>query len=76
MIATGWIEPFTSKEANVNGVINEAYVLIAYYHLACTTAFVTDVDAREYIGWSMIFFTSLNMGVSMVQVVYLNFKQL
>ena len=75
LIVTGWLKPYKSSGTNKNCLVNEIYVLFAYYHLACTTAFVSDPDARTYVGWSMILFTCLNMLVSLSQLLRLNWTK-
>ena len=74
VIMLGWLEPFKNYNDDIHEVFNEGYVLFSYYHLACTTDFVDDLVIRDYVGWSMIFFTSCNILVSVIRILFMNMK--
>ena len=61
MILVGYVPPFKDKVLNQMELLNEAFVLITNYHLFTFTEFVSDVDARENMGNSLIGTKSLNI---------------
>ena len=55
---------------------NEVSILICSYHLFLFTDFVDDADTRYQIGYSMIAFTSLNILVNLLLLVFTTMGQI
>ena len=62
----------TSTLANKMDLCNEAFVLITTYHLYQFTDFMTDLDNRGYVGYSLIVVTVLNVLLNLCVVVIPN----
>jgi hypothetical protein len=61
MMLVGYIPPFKEKILNKMELLNEAFVLLTNYHLFTFTEFAPDVDAREFMGTSLIATTIINL---------------
>lgn len=64
LYVAGQTMPYKTSELNRLELTNEFLMLIINYHLMCLTGFVSDPDARVYIGQSIIAFTSLYLGIN------------
>jgi hypothetical protein len=69
MIITGFTDPMVSRSANTLDLINEASILLVTYHLYQFTGFMTDLDMRTYVGYSMIVVTISSVLLSIGNVV-------
>ena len=61
IMLVGYIPPFKENILNQMELLNEAFVLLTNYHLHTFTEFTSDVDAREYMGNSLIVITAINL---------------
>ena len=69
MIITGFTNPMISRSSNILDLINEASILLVTYHLYQFTDFMTDLDMRTNVGYSMILITVLSVLLSIGNVV-------
>jgi len=51
-------------------------ILIAMYHYMCLTDFVTDVETKVYIGYSLIGFTSTHILINLGLMFFSNVHQI
>ena len=62
MIAvTGMAEPMIVISENRMQLFNESFILVFCYHLFPLTNFMTDLDARNTVGNSLMILTVLNL---------------
>ena len=67
MIAvTGITEPMIIISENRMQLFNEFSVLVISYHLFPLTEFLTDLEARNIVGQSLIAVTLFNLGVNIM----------
>jgi hypothetical protein len=55
---------------------NEATILLCCYHMFCYTDYVEDPIMRYKIGFSLILFTTLNLGINVMIMVVETLKSL
>ena len=55
--------------------MNEATNFIMLYHVMCFTDFVPEAEDRYLIGWSFLFFISLNLLVHLTLLIIDTMKQ-
>ncbi len=61
---TGLVEPMTLVSDNRMQLLNESFILVFCYHLFPLTNFMTDLDARNVVGNSLMVLTVLNLGLN------------
>ena len=69
MITSGTIEPMTEKVGNRMELFNEAFVLLATYHLYQFTEFMTDLQNRSNAGKSLVILISVNAVINIGVIV-------
>jgi len=65
LILIGYIPPFQSLMSNQLEIFNEVCVLITNYHSMMFTDFLSDVDMREKVGTSLVYFTGLGVLINL-----------
>ena len=61
MSYTAYVLPFESKLQNYQETINEIWVLLASYHLLVYTEWVSHLETRFTMGWSLLAIVCLNV---------------
>ena len=61
MIVSGFTEPIQGIDETRMNLFNEAFVLFITYHLYQFTDFMTDLNARDLVGLSVIIVTVFNV---------------
>jgi hypothetical protein len=69
----GQVEPFKSKTSNTIDLVNEAFIVLKFYHLVCFTDFVIDKTVQSYVGYSLISIMCLNICVDLGVIILQNF---
>jgi hypothetical protein len=69
MIITGFTNPMVSRMENILDLVNEASILLVTYHLYQFTDFMTNLEMRINVGYSMILVTILSVLFSIGNVV-------
>ena len=69
MIITGFTNPMVSRMENMLDLINETSILLVTYHLYQFTGFMTNLEMRTNVGYSMILVTILSVLFSIGNVV-------
>ena len=64
IVVSGLAEPMIMISDNRMQIFNEFSVLIFCYHLLPLTDFITDQEARNLVGKSLILVTQINLGVN------------
>ena len=76
IICLGSLEPFKSKTLYTMEMLNEVFSLFLLYHQTSLTEFLSDVDVRSRVGYSMICFTSLNIIINFSLIFGQNIEKL
>lgn len=67
----GYIPPYKSRLTNLLELANEAFVLLVCYHLITFTDFLSDVETREYVGYSLLASVILCIAINIGAVGYI-----
>ena len=68
----GILRPFESRSDNWIELTSEFFILVLFCNLLCHTGLVNDLDARDYIGWSIISIVSIGIIMSFGNVLRLS----
>lgn len=60
----------------MNQIGDEFLILLVFYHLMCFTPFLWDYRKRYFVGYSVILIVSLHFVLSILNIVYVNAKEL
>jgi hypothetical protein len=64
VIFFGYSNVYQTSRNSILEFFNEATILLCCYHMFCFTDFVDDPTVRYKIGFSLIFFTTINLAVN------------
>ena len=76
LIGVGWLRPYKLPERNKWELFQEYIVFLIFYHLFCATDWIQDVNARDYVGWSMIIITCLSLAIDLARLIAANLNNL
>ena len=76
VIYIGQVNPYKSNTHHFFEMFNEAFIFIFNYHLMCCADFIKEQETLYLMGWSMIFFISLNLLVNLTFIMFGVFKEL
>jgi hypothetical protein len=71
-----WSNVYQTSKKTILEFFNEAIILICCYHMFCFTDFVDNPTIRFNIGYSLITFTTLNLGINVFVMIIETFKNL
>jgi hypothetical protein len=69
MLVSGYTEPIEGIAESRLNLVNEAFVLLITYHLYEFTDFLTNLKARNLVGYSIVAITFINVGLNIAVVV-------
>jgi hypothetical protein len=76
VIILGYSNAYQTSKNTLLEFFNEATILLCCYHMFCFTDFVDDPTVRYKIGFSLIIFTGLNLGINIFVMLIETFKSL
>ena len=71
MMYTGYVMPHKKTLDNALLCFDELMVLISSYHLFIFTEWVYSPERRHEMGWSLLSFVALNVGVNFIAMFYI-----
>ena len=68
IITLGVLRPYKDRNQNRWGLFYHWFVFLILYCLLCVTDLVSDVRARELVGWAMILITCFNLAIGFLRM--------